>query len=62
MSEWRATFIWLAVTCILVGFIYSAIRSNSFKEFAWHGVKQSLSILAGMCVLGLIIYWLSRNV
>ena len=62
MSEALATFIWLAVTCFLVGFIYSAIRSDSFKEFVRHGVKQSLSILVGMCVLGLIIYWLSRNV
>ena len=62
MNDALLKLIWLIPTSFLVGFIYAAIRSQSAREFVHHGLRQSISILAGMTVLGLILFWLSRQI
>ena len=62
MNQAVARLLWLIPTCFLVGFIYAAIRSESKREFIRQGLRQSLSILVGMVALGLIIFWISRNI
>ena len=60
MTEALIRLLWLIPASFIVGLIYAALRSGSLREFARQGVRQSFSILVGMAVLGLIIYWMSR--
>jgi len=62
MNEALRRLLWLVPTAFLAGFIYAAIRSDSLREFLRYGWKHSISILVGMSVLGLVIYWLCQNV
>lgn len=62
MREALLRLIWLVPTALLVGLIYAAIRSDDHPNWVRQGLRQWAYIVAGMCVLGLIIVWLSRNV
>ncbi len=60
MTEAQLRLLWLIPASFIVGLIYAALRSRSAHEFVRQGLKQSFSILVGMAILGLIIYWISR--
>ena len=61
MNENLQRLIWLIPSSFLFGFIYGALRTSSTGEFVRHGLKQSVYVVLGMGVLGLVIYWMSRN-
>jgi hypothetical protein len=61
MNDSLVRLVWLVPTAFFFGFIYAALRSGSWREFLHHGLKQSFYVLGGMCGLGLVIYWMSRN-
>ncbi len=61
MNDNLQRLIWLIPSSVLFGFIYSALRTSSTGEFVRYGLKQSIYVILGMCALGLVIAWMSRN-